>query len=246
MTLPGSPDYQGQVAQTVRFVNSYHFDAFPTTTVDFSADVLPNDEALLVFYVADVAFAGDVIVATVVGTSPALAFGGATQVPDGGSFTVPFAGALIVGGPSATATFSLQTGAGSIPEVKGTLYVFAYQAPAVVLPLIKRSLIGKGQTTGRVTISGASTQTLLVGPQTGTYYRIKLLGFTVVGAPTSANRVEIQTLTSPQTIVAWAISTAANQEHITTLDLELDDGIQVVNAVTSAVTITCAYEIWQS
>lgn len=244
MTMPGAQDFQGQVAQSLRFVNSYHFDANAVATIDITADVFVNDEGLFIYYAADAGFAGDAVGVRVRSTAPAIKFCDYTLLLDGANISVPFAGSVVSGVPGSTALIDVESANPLVNDVQGTLYVFAYTGPPVTLPATRRQYIGGGAASGQVTITASSTQPLIAAPQLGTYYRIKSLGFTTVAAPPAAGRISVRNLTNHLILWSFVVPALANQTFTWTGDWETDDGLEVANGLTAGAPMTCMYEIW--
>lgn len=244
MTIGGNLDYGGQAAQSARFLTALAVDTVGAQTFDISSLIGPQDQALLVYWVASLGFTGlpcGVIAETV---SPQVFFSGHTQLADGGQAILPYQGAVElyptdIGGQIVVDNI----GPGAI-HIVGTLFVSAIVGPPYTIPIIRRPYIGAGSTTGQVTIGASSTGTLLAAPSSGTYYRIKSITFTSVAAPASANRVQFRRLTTHDVLWNAIITTAANQQFQWFMDQELDDGIEVVNPIASGLPITCTFETW--
>lgn len=246
MGVPGALDWQAQIAQTLRLIKT----ATPTITtpqsIDITSVVGPNAQGLTMFWVAALANTGQACAVQVGDGLNDVAFNSLAELPDGGVLTVPFFGSIFTLGGGHTATVTVQRLSGDPSPLNGTLYIFENTAPVTVIPTTRRDQIGQGQTTGQVNIAGSSTQTLLAAPPTGMYYRIKGIGWTTVAAPASTNRVQVQRLSSGDTLFSFVVTAVANQTINNFFDIELDEGIKVNNAVTSTLPMTCMYELWRA
>lgn len=243
VALPGNVDFMGQSAQTLRFVGALAVDTVGSQNIDISALLAPNDQALLFYWVANLGFTGLPCGVLVQTNSPTIFFTGHTQLADGAQATLPFSGTLAVGDLNAGATVIVDNiGPGAI-HIQGTLYTFAFTAPPIVLPVIRRPFIGAGAVVNH-TVTTATTQTVLAAPSAGTYYRLKSLNWSLNVAPAAATKVIWQALSTGLPIASTTAVVAASDWRQITLDLEWDDGVTVNNQTSVNVPCEIAYEVW--
>lgn len=246
MGVPGALDWQAQSAQTFRLISTSNLTITTPQVVNVTSLVGPNAQGLTCFWVAALASAGQGVTIQVGDQLNGVAFNSPAGVADGGTLTVPFYGSIFQQGGGHLAQIVVSRLTGDPSPLNGTLYVFECTAPVTVIPTIRRDAIGQGLSTGQVTIAASSTQTLLANPPDGHYYRIKGVGWSTVAAAGSAGRVSVQGLNSGLALFQFVITTAVQQDKNFFFDIELDEGIRIVNGVTSGIPMTCMYELWSA
>lgn len=246
MTLGGNLDYGGQAAQSARFLTALAVDTVGAQTFDISALIGPQDQALLVYWVASLGFTGlpcGVIAQTV---SPQVFFSGHTQLADGGQAILPYQGAVElyptdIGGQIVVDNI----GPGPI-HIVGTLFVSAIVGPPYTIPIVRRPYIGQGLTTGNVTVTAGLTSTVLPAPSAGTYYRLKLFTWSLNVAPAAATKFIWQRLSDGAQVLSTSVPVAASQQSAVAMDLEWDDGIKALNQTSVNIPCNILYELWQA
>lgn len=246
MTLPGNIDYQGQSAQSVRFLGGLAVDTVGSQAIDISNLIAPSDQALLFYWVAVAPFTGLPLGVLCKTNAPPIFFTGETQIPDGGQAIMPFQGQMVLNPVNIGATVLVDNIAGGGLHVAGTLFAFALTAPAYVLPITKGVLIGQGQTTGNIGCAAASITTVLATPLAGQYYRIKLLTFRLTAAPAAAANITWQTLLTAALMTQFICTVAASQSQTIAMDMEWHDGIRLNNGSNVLIGATILYELWQA
>lgn len=245
MTIGGNLDYGGQAAQSARFLGALAVDTVGSQSFDISSLIGPQDQALLVYWVATAPFTGlpcGVICQT---NAPPIFFSGHTQLADGGQAVMPFQGAVMLYPVNIGGTIIVDNiGPGPV-HIVGTLFVSAIVGPPYTLPITRRPYIGQGLGVS-VAATAAATTTILPTPSAGTYYRLKFITLSSIAAPAAANRINLRGTVTHVTFMNIVVTAVANYFFSTPLDWETDEGVEFVNPIASAIPTTIAYELWQA
>lgn len=246
MTIGGNLDYGGQAAQSARFLAALAVDTVGSQSFDISSLIGPQDQALLVYWVATAPFTGlpcGVIAQT---NAPPVFFSGHTQLADGGQAVMPFQGAVMLYPVNIGGTIIVDNiGPGAI-HIVGTLFVSAIVGPPYTIPVTRRPYIGQGLGNGQVTALASSVTTILAAPSSGLYYRIKAITISSIAAPASANRVQLRDTATHTVFYVFVVTAVANFYDKWWTDYEMDAGIEVNNPIASGLVFTVAYELWQA
>lgn len=243
--LSGAPDFQAQTAQSLRFVGNFAVNVLISQSFDLSDLVTPNDQAILVFWQASAASTGFNLNVLVTSNLPQNFFTGASVIADQGQALFPFPGQLVTG--PINSGLSLVVGADGPPFVitTGDVFVFAVTSNVYTTPVIRRALIGIGNTANGNVLAGATTA--ILGPPTiGTYFRIKHLSAFTLAAPAAAARVSFLNTLTAGILLSAPFAAAVNQSINEPLDVQWDQGISVTNNTSVTVTTAIVYERWQS
>jgi len=244
VTLGGALDFQGNAAQSQRYLGAFAINTSTSQNIDITALIGPNDQAVVCVWAASGLFLTNAVEVDLVGAS--LPGGSITshQLGDGQTVTMPFVCAVIPNTVGATLGLTVSPGTGTTPPATGTLHVLAQTAPPTVTATIRSDLYGAGATTSLVTVNAGATTTVLGLPSAGTFYRIKLLSWALVVAPAAAVALSWQLISTSATLFRTALAAAASQQSNIAIDLALNDGIKFVNPSSLNIPCSIAYEVW--
>lgn len=244
MTLPDAPDFQGQTAQTLAFIEAIPVNTSGTQTVDITALVQPNFQGLVFFWVASFASAGEPIEVQAAGSTPNVTFNDPSFLADGGTLSVPFYGAIFVGIPGNVAIVQASLLSGQPAPVTGTLYVFGTTAPVTVIPVKRLRFIGTGGSAGPTNVTTGATTTMVADPLPGQYYRIKLLTWRSATAPAAAAAIKWLLHGTAFSYAETECTVVAGQYAAIPCDLVTQKGVDLQNLASNTIVGAVFYEVW--
>lgn len=244
MTGVGFPDGTLRQASSVDFLGAQAINTNGTQNIDITALILPSHVGLLFVWVASLAYLGGGVVVSVDASLNSVRLVPATLIGDGGETTEPFPGIYITDNAGNTCTLNVSLPAGTPGPALGNLLVFGVNATPLSIPSIRQSQIGRGKTTGAVTVAATSTVTVLAAPAAGTYYRIKLMSWRSNTGGASIQPILFIALGTGAVLGPTEITTAGGLFVNIACDFEWEDGIQVLNNSSTGISVAIVYELW--
>lgn len=239
----GFPDFTQKGASPLDFLGALAVNTNGGQPFDITSLITPSHNGLLFVWVAALAYLGSGVYVEVDASLNIAALVPASLIPDGGEFIAPFPGVYITENAGNTCTVSVNIPFGVPGPALGNLLVFGINATPLTVPAIRRAQIGRGDTATGTIVAGATT-TVLPAPDAGTYYRIKMLSWSLNVAPAAAAKVQFLQTGTGRSVWSPPVAVAASQHNEIALDLEADWGIQVQNLTSVNVPVIIAYELW--
>ena len=246
MTLGGTLDFQGQNAQSLRFLTSATINTNAVQNVDLTNAIGPMDQGLVLAWVATAGFSGLPLAISAQANLPTIFFAPECRVADGTTIVLPFIGGLVSAGGVGGITINAKPPSDVGGTATGTLFVFALTAPPTIIPSIRRPFIGQGLTNGSVNVGAGATTAVLAAPPDGQHYRLKALSVFVLAAPAAVQRVSWVRTDSAQVMISQPFLAAAGQVWNIPLDLQWDFGLSLTNNTSVTVTTGVLYELWSN
>lgn len=244
MTLGGGLDFQGQTSQSLRFLTLATVDTLTVQTIDISAFIGPNDQAIVCFWQGAAGWAGLPVCIEAQTNIPVLFFSPLARVADSSAIVMPFYGKLItdgtVGGVSIQVSVPVDIGG----HVTGNLWIMAQTGPPTFTPVTRRQFIGIGFTTGTVTCNAGVTTTVLPLPVDGAYYRLKSLSLRSTPAPAAIAAALWLRLDDSTLMYSTEWLAVGGQASLILTDMQWDYGIKLQNSTSVALTAAITAELW--
>lgn len=243
MTLAGAPDWQQQNAPTFTLLGTIAFNGGAQQTVDVTAALLPHHTGVWLYWVQGAGTLDpfiNVAVGVAAGDTTLVDFttlfsGQEVQAPLPGSFPVDTGQSVIVSAkPRDTAG----------TPVKGTVFVFGVTQLPVANYQARFHDIGVMDGTGAVTVNAGATTTVLPAATTGTYNRVKMLGYNHVAAGAAVARMTWINGNSGLAFAQAIDPAVANTDRQWSVDFAVRGAIALTNGLSVAVLAEIAYEVW--
>lgn len=239
----GFPDFSLKGAPPLDYLGSFAINTSGTVPFDLTSLITPAHNGLVIFWIASLVYIGGSVYVEVDASLNVTAVIPASLILDGGTLIAPFNGVYFTANAGNTCTMEVSMPFGAAGPATGTILVFGVNATPLVVPAIRRSQIGRGTSTGAISVGSGATVTILDTPPAGTYYRIKCLTAIYTAAPAASVRCAwLFGVTGSG--VEYAPSTAAGQTFNTPMDFEFDGRTQYLNGVSQSARCSIAYELW--
>ena len=243
MTLIPAPDWQQQNQPTFTLLGTIAFNGGAQQTLDITAALQPGITGVYLYWVQG-AGTNDSFINVAVGTAA-----GDTSIVDfstlfsGQQIQAPLPGqlAVVTGGSVVVSAKPRDT---AITPVKGTVFIFGVTQLPVATVQSRFHDIGVMDGTTAVTVNAGATTTVLPAATTGTYNRVKMLGYNHVAAGAGVARM---TWINGNTLNAFAQcidAGAANTDRQWSVDFAARGAIALSNGLSVAVLAVVAYEVW--
>lgn len=247
MSVAGSPDFGGQVAQPL---TDMLLQAVPSMTggvgqtFDLTAAVAPWHQSVVVYWIPAAGVSNlNQYSLSLQSSLNSVQWGPTTGLTGGGFATFPMPGAYVTDNAGNTLTVTLTWLSGTGP-VTGTLLVFAYGAPPIVNVRTPENLYGTGMTTGSTTIGAGLTSGAVAVPPVGYYTRIKALSARSPATPAAVSLLQFLDAQTGLAFYYQEVAAVATAGLSLALDWKAEAGVQFVNGTSVTFTFTVAYELW--
>jgi hypothetical protein len=169
-----------------------------------------------------------------------------TNLPDGGTVTMPFPSAYFNTQNGASLTVTCAPVPGGVTPISGKVLVFLFNSEVVTTPNIRGAFIGFDEAGNAVTCPGGGVTTqVLAAPVAGYYYKIKALSWTITAAPAAAAALRWNVGSSGGTGGPRSIApAAATADFFMPCDVATQSPILLTNNATVSAIASVWYERW--
>lgn len=244
MTIAGSPDWQRQAVGTATPIATIAVNTAGAQTTDITALLLPYHCALQLFWAASAGGGGGPVLVEVVTGSGVITPLDFTQIQDGGAVVTPLAARVITDNAAETLLVTAGPVVGGPSPVVGTLLVYAYSVPPLVVVTRRLNFEGLGFSSGSVSVLAGATTPVLPVPPTGTYWRVKYMSYHFLAAPVASSRAQFQGTGSGTAITFNRFQALADAGLDVPVDFQWNDGISLQNNTAQTAAAVIVAELW--
>lgn len=243
MSLGGTLDFQGQSAQSLRFLESIAVNTNLAQNANIDTLLAPMDQGIVLFWLASGAYLGNPITVFSQGSAAGALFSNESRIQSGRFISVPMLGQVAVSALVTPITLVIQRPADQIGPALGTLLVFAQTAPVDVNAVKRWDDLGHGFPNPTTNAAATTTATILAPPAAGTYYRIKSVSWWTLTAPAANQRVTWNDNAGGVIAGTMGGPTFPLQSQVF-LDIENGTGVTITNNLSVTITAVVAAELW--